>query len=460
MAKKELALQKKEERAQEKVEREARKAEAVLSKAKGKGKQKETDVGNEEGMEGVEEEEEQEQEVEQVIPLKRKRATRLGQAAKPSASGPIDEESGETRPENEHGDEETAAEVGNEEEEAASPPKKKRIPRKAKTGGTLAEPALDENGEPVVIPDAPPKKRAYVRKVLVEGEEPPVKKPRKAKKLASKMDRLRADYSDRDGLDEEGITAPLTKKRVPKAKKGKGKEKAEVVEEEVPEPDESEEEEYGSDVSDDTRAELRQAKKEASDRAKVVALNRGRFEVNPSTTTMYELATASDNLAGRSTKKGFELQAKMDRATVDRRAAMKEKTRKMRARAERRRNGESTEPEDAEDVVIKEAEGTPAASVRAGSQAPNYRGASAGVFGAAEVEEEEVPVVEAVEKGSGDEEEEDDDDENIQGLVESQYAPQMRIVDGELVIDDASLEVDRSLDVRISRFKRFLLIVV
>ena len=43
----------------------------------------------------------------------------------------------------------------------------------------------------------------------------------------------------------------------------------------------------------------------------------------------------------------------------------------------------------------------------------------------------------------------DDEDEDGYGeLVETEYAPQMRIVDGELVIDEASLEVDRAARVR------------
>ncbi|KAM0746376.1 hypothetical protein T439DRAFT_294088 [Meredithblackwellia eburnea MCA 4105] len=54
--------------------------------------------------------------------------------------------------------------------------------------------------------------------------------------------------------------------------------------------------------------------------------------------------------------------------------------------------------------------------------------------------------------GDGDEErggeggedgEQEDDEDDFGPLVESQYAPQMRIVDGQLVIDDSSLEIDR-----------------
>lgn len=54
-------------------------------------------------------------------------------------------------------------------------------------------------------------------------------------------------------------------------------------------------------------------------------------------------------------------------------------------------------------------------------------------------------------EGQEDEDEQGGDDEGegdeYGGLVESQYAPQMRIVDGQLVIDESSLVVDRALDV-------------
>ena len=45
--------------------------------------------------------------------------------------------------------------------------------------------------------------------------------------------------------------------------------------------------------------------------------------------------------------------------------------------------------------------------------------------------------------GNGDEDEEDD-----AGFQETEWAPQMRIVDGQLVLDESSLQVERGGNVR------------
>lgn len=116
----------------------------------------------------------------------------------------------------------------------------------------------------------------------------------------------------------------------------------------------------------------------------------------------------------------------------------------MRERAERRRNGDISEPgEDSGDD-------NDAAAKKEEARTPRLESpAHLGLINAA-IESEALAAeseADGLRKDSEDEEGGDGDDEDAEGLTETQYAPQMRIVDGNLVVDEASLEVDRSLDV-------------
>lgn len=199
--------------------------------------------------------------------------------------------------------------------------------------------------------------------------------------------------------------------------------------------------------------------------------------VDSSSWTMAQLSTPRDIIGGRTSER-FEDSQRRDQVAKDTRNARRKK---MRDRATRVRKGlpeESEEEEAVQDVVEvkKKDEGTPRAEgskssaqklaekedaielERLNAIYPNEADSNlagiqerrrvtdaeaAAVAGAVAAAPPPPPPPPGSEGGDNDEEFDDDGE-----LVETQYAPQMRIVDGEMVLDDASLEVDRSKDVR------------
>lgn len=170
-----------------------------------------------------------------------------------------------------------------------------------------------------------------------------------------------------------------------------------------------------------------------------------RVTVDAETTTMFELANPRDVIGGRVSERFVVLQEQAQK----KKTARKEARIKMKERAARRARGEETESEEEDgdkekvESVAGSERGTPAP--RRGS--PALLGAVAMAIGRGDLEDSQGEEADKGEKAEK-EDDEDDDSDDVGELVETQYAPQMRIVDGQLVIDDASLEVDRSLDVR------------
>lgn len=168
-----------------------------------------------------------------------------------------------------------------------------------------------------------------------------------------------------------------------------------------------------------------------------------RVIVDAETTTMFELANPRDVIGGRVSERFVVLQGRAQQQ----KQARKEARMRMKERAARRARGEETESEE-EEAGVEKAEtvagserGTPAP--RKGS--PALLDAVAMAIGRGDLENSQGEEADKEKQAKDDDDEEDSDD--VGELVETQYAPQMRIVDGKLVIDDASLEVDRSLDV-------------
>ena len=186
-----------------------------------------------------------------------------------------------------------------------------------------------------------------------------------------------------------------------------------------------------------------------------------RINVDPATTTMFDLATARDTLAGRVSERGKELTRKVEQKRLQRKAARQ----RMRDRAARKKRGESVSDDDeADQDPAANADGKRSATTsRRGSPTPS-NGSRRSTPGPRQGSPALLDAVAAamgrgdidlMDKLAGKENDNvtvagsDDEDEDGYGeLVETEYAPQMRIVDGELVIDEASLEVDRAARVR------------
>ena len=351
-------------------------------------------------------------------------------------------------------------------EAAAAPVKKKYVRKSRARVRTPPPPVYDADG--VLIPPVPvapkrmrgpnkPKIPVVKQKVMkmVDGvevevdvsDEEPAPKKRKSKgpgrAKATKLDREIFDNPNLDGEGGEGDEAEgepeLDENGVAIPKKGKGKRKLE--DEELP-------------------------------------------TVDSGTWTMSSISTPRDVIGGRISGRFLDCQKK-DIATKQ---ARNLRRKKMRDRATRRAKGEPSASEAEEEPVL-DAEGIKKNESRANSEkaaapaktaeqedaeelismnglypddteenARNIAENRKNKIAAAkrlpdlapleDLDDEDDPMVdrpreEAVRaaEGGGDEYDSDGD------LVESQYAPQMRIVDGEMVIDDASLEVDRSKDV-------------
>ncbi|KAL8276375.1 hypothetical protein RQP46_011220 [Phenoliferia psychrophenolica] len=174
-----------------------------------------------------------------------------------------------------------------------------------------------------------------------------------------------------------------------------------------------------------------------------------RVAVDEDVTTMSQLATARDSLSGRVSSRGMELMIKVEekkRARRDARAKMRIRAAKntRRARGESVSEDEDDEDEDLVNSVDKRSQ-TPS---RKGSPTPSLAGSRNATPGPAPRIGSPAALNLGADKENdgtaGSQAGEEDDDDDYGDLVETEYAPQMRIVDGELVIDDSSLEVDRS----------------
>ena len=154
-----------------------------------------------------------------------------------------------------------------------------------------------------------------------------------------------------------------------------------------------------------------------------------RINVDPVSTTMSELATAKDAVWGRESSRGRQMtQLVVDKKEQRRlaRQKMKERTFNEHARKQARARGEDVPATDDEGASKEDATTT---GRRSGSPAALNGDDANGA---------------AAKEADANEDEEDDDD--VGELTETFYVPQMRIVDGQMVIDDASLEVDRAMD--------------
>ena len=347
-------------------------------------------------------------------------------------------------------------------------PKKPKAVRKSRARiRTPPPPVYDADG--VLIPPPPviPKRtrgpnkpkipRARVMRMIdgveVEGfasDEEPVPKRRRAVKKA-KATKLDLEIFDNPKLDGHGAAADeeesgepeLDENGVAIPKKAKGKKKAEEVE--LP-------------------------------------------TVDSGTWTMSSISTPRDVIGGRISARFLDCQKK-DIATKQ---ARNLRRKKMRDRATRRAKGEPSASEAEDEPVLP----LDHAEVKKNESRANSEKVVAGAKTAEQEDAEELakmnrlypdeaeenervikenrknkeapnplpdlapladvddPMVDHVREGTaraGEGEQEYDSDGD---LVETQYAPQMRIVDGEMVLDDASLEVDRSKDVSLA-FRRF-----
>lgn len=216
-----------------------------------------------------------------------------------------------------------------------------------------------------------------------------------------------------------------------------------------------------------------------------------RTTVDPTTTTMADIATSRDLIDGRTSERGRELMKREFEGKAKRRA----KIAKMKRHSDRRKLGVKSDTEEDEiaaeiarvERAGEEGGGSPARfdGLDGGGGVPRrvgspdllgriaaaaagqglQEGAEGSQAGDAEMEDEDEweegdefdedgNKKKKKKRGGGEGEDGDDeeDEEDYTGLQETQYAPQMRIVDGQLVLDDASLEVDRAFDVRRSLF--------
>lgn len=168
-------------------------------------------------------------------------------------------------------------------------------------------------------------------------------------------------------------------------------------------------------------------------------LEKIRIHVDPVQTTMFELATARDAVWGRESSRGRQMTKLVIDKKEQRRIArvkMRQRTLKEHAKRQARARGEDVPDTDGDeaDGGERDEDGTLSGS-RAGSPA---------VLSNTQRNADNADEVDATEaKADGEEDEEDDD---VGELTETFYVPQMRMVDGQMVIDDASLEVDRAAD--------------
>ncbi|KAK4704749.1 transcription factor TFIIIB component B'', partial [Phenoliferia sp. Uapishka_3] len=170
-----------------------------------------------------------------------------------------------------------------------------------------------------------------------------------------------------------------------------------------------------------------------------------RVTVDPDVTTMSFLSTARDIVGGRMSERGKQLARKAD----DKKQARKDARAKMRDRAARRKRGEDVS-DDEQDTgsnagkasAANSRRGSPAASMRSDPAGPRAGSPALLDAVAAALGRGDIDLMDNL--GGKENDNAADSDDDYGDLVETEYAPQMRIVDGELVIDDASLEIDRA----------------
>ncbi|GJN89526.1 hypothetical protein Rhopal_002513-T1 [Rhodotorula paludigena] len=172
--------------------------------------------------------------------------------------------------------------------------------------------------------------------------------------------------------------------------------------------------------------------------------------VDASETTMAALAAVRPAFSiGRPSERTLFFEQRQ----FEKRKTAHERRREKRERMKRRARGELSEEEEPEQEQQEQQEEKGEAR-REMSATPAAQGAAIDVFGLQAMEEDDDgPVAgpsgagtafgdndDAATTAAGDGEEGDEDND---GFVETQYAPQMRIIDGQLVIDESSLQIDR-----------------
>ncbi|GAA6055902.1 hypothetical protein JCM3770_002352 [Rhodotorula araucariae] len=169
--------------------------------------------------------------------------------------------------------------------------------------------------------------------------------------------------------------------------------------------------------------------------------------VDPSETLMADLASVRPKLSiGRPSERTLFFEQK----SLDRKAALKEKRRRMKLKAKGVWN--SDDERDAQG-----ADGDPAAREASATPAPAPAEGNAAALPEMEVDEDDAAsIAQAGTSVAGGDEDGtvrgdgyNDDDEGGEAnddFVETQYAPQMRIIDGQLVIDESSLQINRGGD--------------
>ncbi|KAI5479784.1 hypothetical protein MNV49_002596 [Pseudohyphozyma bogoriensis] len=286
-----------------------------------------------------------------------------------------------------------------------------------------------------------------------EEEFRPTGKRQGGSRAASKFARWQpgddGEEEDSDASDASVVVQPKRKRQ--RKKKAPGKvDRLLMGIDRLSDAEELEGEKEGEESGEESGEEgTAKAKKDAPPVKKRATSTFVRTVVNPEITKMSDLATARDTVDGRISSRGRDLQAKADAKKAARKAARL----KMKERAARRARGEPSESEEEgqeEGAGGKEETPAPRATreVSVASAAVSRAGSPA-LLDAFQA---------TLERGEGDGEvnqeegEEDGDDSDDMGdLQETQYAPQMRIVDGQLVIDDASLEVDRANNMQVEQ---------
>jgi hypothetical protein len=341
-----------------------------------------------------------------------------------------------------------------------------RVPRKAArhAGAKLKEDrnglsasSDDDDGDGYVPPEPRHHGEAEQDDIDAEMMPPPAAQKPKRKPAIKRTKRKKATKVNTDGEEVTDSEAEeLAASQRSRKKKPIGRAKASKIDLMMQAgDDEGVDGEEGEEEGEDEDGNEKQRK-----RPKIAPL----LVVDPGKTTMFELANSRDILQGRVSAR-FESDQIMTKNKKDARKLARDR---MKARKARREAGEPSD--DEEDL----AEAAAAAESRAGSEAPSMRAPSATpsangmkrnpstastprAGSPARLARFDVVMFDEEDKDAGPKEprldedgyEMDSDEEEDDGhdIVESQYAPQMRIVDGQMVIDDASLEIDRSKDV-------------
>lgn len=360
--------------------------------------------------------------------------------------------------------------------QAAAAEKAKAKPKRARAKkAKAAEGEEGEDGQPKAKKPRVTKAKGKGKAVASEGEGEGVAAPVKAAKTRKPRQKKAVPQTDEDAhmtddedgsaIDpgssaEDGAERPKPKRRPRKKKADKPLFEAEDESEEDEAakaekarqrkldesaalallPDTEVMSEYLSDGSESASDGERRARRIRILRRKTTR-EKARITVDPVFTTMSQIATTKDLVWGRESSRGRELTKVVATRKQQRKEARERQKQKLLARA----RGEVVDDDEEEDIIDK-GSATPVERSRPGSPA-----ALALLANADDDEmERDARQVAAGDKGSDDEGttkgDADEDEDDFGELTETLYVPQMRLVDGQMVIDDASLEVDRALD--------------